>query len=248
MLAKEFEKPTGKLKQQIEKNITQLEAVKDAAIRSNNQNLLRQTQNKINQEKEQLKQIATSENIKKALKGKVKDVSQISLYLESAALTGNIITGTVAGFISNMFDNAAAEAIGIEVKAKQIGVKLENYLKSSNKAGVMTTGYTIAQAYTPFIEKKIVLEIKNNELVERETYVLISEMDEIEYLNDKTRIKFDIKRLENDPNQTEAIRNKIKQKQAELDILQDNYEESKYTEEYYRVQNLLSDEAKNVRD
>ena len=248
MLAKEFEKPTGKLKQQIEKNITQLEAVKDAAIRSNNQNLLRQTQNKINQEKEQLKQIATSENIKKALKGKVKDVSQISLYLESAALTGNIITGTVAGFISNMFDNAAAEAIGIEVKGKQIGVKLENYLKSSNKAGVITTGYTIAQAYTPFIEKKIILEIKNNELVERETYVLISEMDEIEYLNDKTRIKFDIKRLENDPNQTEAIRNKIKQKQADLDILQDTYEESKYTEEYYRVQNLLSDEAKNVRD
>jgi hypothetical protein len=248
MLAKEFEKPTSKLKQQIEKNISQLETIKDAAIVSNNQALLRQTQSKINQEKKQLEQIATSENIKKALKGKVTDVSQISLYLESASLTGNIITGTVAGFISNMFDAATAETIGIEVKGRRIATKLENYLKSSNRSGVMTTGYTLAQAYTPFLEKRKILEIKNNQLVERETYVLISEMDEIGYLNDKTQIKFDIKQLENNPNQTEEIINKIKSKQAELDTLQDTFEESRYTEEYYQIQNLLSDEAKDARE
>lgn len=248
MLEKEFEKPTAKLKAQLEDNIKKLEKILDSAKKSNNVVLARQTNDKIAKEKEQLKQIATSQNIKRALKGKIKDVSQVSLYLESAALTGNLITGTVGGFISNLFDNATAEAISIEVRAKRIGTKLENYLKQSGRGGSLLSGYTIGQAYEPFIQKRKILEIKNNELVERESYFLISEMDEISYMNDKTRIKYEILTLENNPNQTDEIREQIKRKQNELATLQETFEESKYTDEYYQIQNLLSEEARSARE
>jgi len=248
MLAKEFEKPTQKLKTQIEKNISDLERLLERAKQTNNERLARQVNDKLRKEKEQLSQIATTQNIKKALKGKIKDVSQVSLYLESAALTGNLITGTIGGYISNLFDNAAAEAIGIEVEGKRIATKLENYLKSSGRKSLMTTGFTIAEAYEPFIEKRKILEVRNNQLVERESYFLISEMDEIGYLNDKTRLKFEIKELENNPKQTDALKIELEKKKKELDDLQDKFEESKYTEEYYQIQNLLSDEARDARE
>jgi hypothetical protein len=245
MLAEEFKKPTEKLKGNVEKEIERLEKVLSSAQKSNNEILAKQTLNKIQKEKEQLKNLASVENLRKAFKGNIKDVSQISLYLESAALTGNLLTGVVGGFLSNMFDNANAEAIKIEIKAKRTGTKLENYLKSNNKTNI--TGFNIVDSFMPFIQRKKILELKNGEIVERESYFLISEMDEIEYLNDKVRLEKQLIDLKNSKKQTPEILEKIKQKEFEIQKFVEEYEESYYTDEYYNIQNSLSEEAKQAR-
>ena len=245
MLAEEFKKPTEKLKGTITKEIERLNKILESAKNAGNRTMIVQTQNKIEKEKQQLKKVASVENLRRALKGEIEDVSTLSLYLESAALTGNLITGTIGGYLSNIFDDANAEAMGVEVKAKRISKKLENYLASKKQS--VLTGFTINEAFDPFYERKTILELKNGELVERESIFLIQEMDEIAYMNDKLKLEKELMDLKNSKKQTPEILNQIKQKEKDIQDFIDKYEESIYTEEYYRIQNLLSDEAKEAR-
>ena len=245
-LADQFEKPTSKLKAKLEDEVIRLEKILDSATKAGNQTLARQTKFKIGKEKRQLEKLATKENLKRALRGKIEDVSQLSLYLESAALSGNLLTGTVGSYLSTLFDEANAEAIAIEVEAKQIADRLQKYLRSRGERTL--TGFTIGDAFERFLEKRIVKQLVNGEIVERESYFLLSEMDEISYLNDKTQLEKELQDLLNKTDQGAITQAEIKKKQIELENLVEEYEESRYTPEYYRIQNLLTEEAKIARE
>lgn len=200
---------------------------------------------KLKEEKETLKKLATKENLKRAFKKEIEDINFTSQYLESARLSNNIIVGTVGTFISNLYDEANREAIGMEVKAKALATRWENHQKSKGKQANTSLNY---EEYFKNLYKKVTIkEIRGLELVDVPTIVLNSEMDEIAYLNDKTTLRHEIITLENEPPQSrdQARLDELKQ---QLKDMEDTYEVSRFTDEWYRIQNLLSPEAKAARN
>jgi hypothetical protein len=245
-LAKEIAPQTESLRASVQANITQFEKNYETAVSSGNNTLAQNIKNKIAVEKKKLNDLATEENLAKAFSGKLKDINVFSLYTESAALTGNIITGTVGSFLTKMFDEANAEAIGLERKMRQLGDRLEKITKL--KGGRNLTGLDFESTFGPYIRKVKILEIKKGELTERETLVFNTEMDEIAYQNDKITLIHAIQTLKNDKNQTPEIKEQIKKKEDELVNLQNEFEERPFIDEYYRIQDLLTEEAKNARE
>lgn len=244
-LAKTLSVQTEMLKPKIELEIARLEKQVEKAHQANNATLLKQAQNKLAEAKKSLNQIATPENLEKALKGQLKDVSRLGLYLESATLSGNLVAGAVGSFITNLTDSANAKAIKFEVDVKRVSIKLENYLRKKGTSA--TTGLDFGNVFSPFLVKKTVKEIKNNELVERESLFLISEMDEIAYQNDMTELKFKLRKLEATPVKTDDILNEIDRIEGQITQMELTHEERPYTDEYYALQDLLSPEAKEAR-
>jgi hypothetical protein len=242
-LAQTLSLQTDTLKPQMQAEIKRLEEQVEKAKQSNSANLLRQAQSKLEEAKKALNQIATPENLQKALKGQLKDVSRLALYLESATLSGNILAGAVGTFITNINDSANAKAIKLEADIKRVGLKLEKSLKS----GAPMTGLGFDEVFSPFLVKKVIKEIKGNEIVERESLFLISEMDEIAYQNDMTEFKFKLKQLESIPSKTEDILNQIDRIEKQITQKEFEFEERPYTEEYYALQDLLSEDSKEAR-
>jgi len=245
-LAREVAPQTGALRATIEKNVEQFEKNYENALAAGNNTLAQNLKNKIAGEKKKLNELATEKNLIDAFSGKLKDINLFSLYTESAALSGNVITGSVGSFLTKMFDEANAESIALERKMRQLGDRLEKITKS--QGGRNLTGLDFQNTFGPYIRKVKVLEIKKGELAERETLVFNTEMDEIAYQNDRTTLIHAIQQLKNEKNQTDQVKAEIKKKEDELVNLQNEFEERPFTDEYYRIQDLLSEEARNARE
>lgn len=245
-LAKEIAPQTEAIRASVQANIDQFEKNYEAAVAANNNTLAQNLRNKITSEQKKMKDLATEENLAKAFSGKLKDINVFSLYTESAALTGNIITGTVGSFLTKMYDEANAEAIGLERKMRQLGDRLEKITKL--KGGRNLTGLDFQSTFGPYIRKVKILEIKKGELTERETLVFNTEMDEIGYQNDKTTLIHAIQTLKNQKDQSPEIKAEIKKKEDDLVNLQNEFEERPFIDDYYRIQDLLTDEARTARE
>ena len=245
-LAQEIAPQTESIRASVQANIDQFEKNYEAAVSAGNNTLAQNIKNKIASEKKKMNDLATEENLAKAFSGKLKDINIFSLYTESAALTGNIITGTVGSFLTKMFDEANAESIGLERKMRQLGDRLEKITKL--KGGRNLTGLDFESTFGPYIRKVKIVEIKKGELTERETLVFNTEMDEIGYQNDRTTLIHAIQTLKNQKNQTPEVKDQIKKKEDELVNLQNEFEERPFIDEYYRIQDLLTEEAKNARE
>ena len=245
-LAEEIAPQTETLRASIAKNVEQFEKNYEAALASGNNTLAQNLKTKIASERSKLNDLATEENMVKAFTGKLKDINVFSLYTESAALSGNIITGTVGSFLTKMFDEANVESIALERKMRQLGDKLEKITKM--QGGRNLTGLDFQSTFGPYIRKVKILEIKKGELTERETLVFNTEMDEIAYQNDRTTLIHAIQKLKNEKNQTDEVKAQIKKKEDDLVNLQNEFEERPFTDEYYRIQDLLSEEARSARE
>jgi len=245
-LAKEIAPQTESMRATIAQNIEQFQKSYESAVAVGNNTLAQNLKNKIAEETKKYNDLATEENIARAFTGKLKDINLFSLYAESAALTGNIITGTVGSMLSKMYDEANAESIVLERKMRGLGDRLEKITKS--KGGRNLTGLDFQNTFGPYIRKVTVKEIKKGEIVERETLVFNTEMDEIAYQNDRITLIHAIQQLKNQKNQTDIIKEEIKKKERELVNLQEEFEEKPFIDEYYRIQSLLSDEAREARE
>lgn len=245
-LAREIAPQTEAIRASVQANLDQFEKNYQAAVSAGNNTLAQNLKNKIADEKKKLKDLATEDNLANAFSGKLKDINLFSFYTESAALTGNIITGTVGSFLTKMYDEANAESISLERKMRQLGDRLEKITRL--KGGRNLTGLDFESTFGPYIRKVKVLEIKKGELTSRETLVFNTEMDEIAYQNDRITLIHAIQTLKNEKNQTPEIKEQIKKKEDELVNLQNEFEERPFIDDYYRIQDLLTEEARNARE
>ena len=244
-LAKEFEPQTQGLREGIQNNIKKFEEEKAKAQSQNNDRLVKALDERIKLEKSQLNKLASEANLVQALTGHVKDINVFTLYLESANHSNNILTGTIGGMIANMFDDANAEGMVLERRMKKLGDKLQGHLRS--KGIGLTTSLSYEEAFGRFLRKVKVLEVRRGNLEEREALVFNTEMDEIAFINDLTRLRHEITTLEAKKSLTPEEKNTLVRKNKELDSLEEDYLERPYTQAYYDIHNLLSEEARDAR-
>jgi hypothetical protein len=245
-LADEFAPQTKDAQKRIQENIERFKVSLASAQSLGNAKLIKLTEDRIKNEEARLQSLATKSNIITALKGQIKDIGNFSLFLESAGLSGNVITGTVGGMIANQFDSANVKAQSMEVKLKRLADELQNHLKS--KGVGVNTSFDFENVFGRFLKKTEVVEMKNGKIAKRDTLVLLSEMDEVRYNNDLIKLKQELRDLKQTKVQDSAVKDLIKAKEAQIRNFKQQYEEQPYQEVYYQIQNMLSSEAREARD
>jgi len=250
-LADEIHPQTVDLQKNLEKEIKRLKNLEekaDSAAVRNNAKLRRK------KEEERLKLIANPKNLEQALLGSLAveesggrqaAANYISSIFESAAISGNLVSAPIATLVNNIWSRSTQKALAFEGELKAISDKLEKYNKKKGKKAFSSLDYQ--KVFSPFVKKVKVFEIKRGQLVERETMALLSEFNEIEYWNDWTKKKYEINVLQSKKSRTEEEEAELQSMIDDLINFEDNNLQSMYTDEYYRIQNLLSPEAKEAR-
>lgn len=251
-LAEEMHLQTKAIRKGLEQNIQRLQ---DELVMSTTERTKRILNAKIKEEKERLSILATPENLEKALLGTL-DVeaksstgrlaSHIGAIFESAAISGNLVSGTLDSLINNLWSKSTQEAMQFQGQMKVLADELTKHL--SSKGINANTGFDFNKVFSRFLKRTTILEIRNGSLVERETLVLQSRMDEVGYTNDWTRKKFAISKLENIKNRTPQQELELQNLITDLTDFEEKHLESYYTDEYHRIQSLLSPVAKARRD
>jgi len=245
-LADEFAPQTKDAQKRIQDNIDRFKVSLASAQKLGNTRLIKLTEDRIRNEEARMSTLATKTNLLKALRGQIKDVGNFSLFLESAGLSGNILTGTVGGMISNQFDTANVKAQAMEVKLKKIADELQNHLKS--KGVGVNTAFDFENVFGRFIKKVEIVENKNGKISKRETLVLLSEMDEVRYNNLITKLKAELRELKQTKVQDSTVKDLIRAKEEEIRRTRSEFEVQPFEDIYYQIQNMLSAEAKEARD
>ena len=252
-----FWEQTNQLRKEITARIQDLTNKLETANRAGNTKKAQVLQKELTKETERLKAIATKQNLEQALKGVLVNGdskstlgSRLGAFIESAALSGDLIEGSLAGFVDDLHSKATEEALVLEKRMKSLSTRLQNHLEAQGKRAVTSLGF--GDIFGKYIRRVTVKEIKRVngvlELSERDTYVLQTEMDEVSYLNRHNELRYEILKLENKENKTE---DDLKQLERLIDNLADFEEqnlESLYTEEYHRIQNILSEPARKARE
>jgi hypothetical protein len=237
--------------------INRLKEILANAERAGNTKKATVTKEKIKENEDDLKRIATKENLQKAFRGVLIDKdkentlgSRLTAFMESAALSGNLITGSLAGFIDDLYSVATNEAIALEREMKELADIYQAHQEQKGNRSFTSLGF--GDAFGPVLKRVKIKEIKrvNNvlELVDRETFVFQTEMDETAYLNEHTELRHNILKLENKPNKNEQDLLELENAITKLANFEDEHLESLYTDEYHRIQNILSPAAKEARD
>jgi len=245
-LADEFEPQTKDAQKRIQDNIDRFKTSLASLQKLGNERLIKLTEDRIRNEEARMSTLATKANLLKALRGQIKDVGNFSLFLESAGLSGNILTGTVGGMIANQFDSANVKAQAMEVKLKKIADELQAHLTS--KGIGVNTSFDFENVFGRFLKKVEILENRNGKISKRETMVLLSEMDEVRYNNLITKLKSELRELKQTKVQDSALKDLIRAKEAEIRRTQLEFEEQPFDDVYYQIQNMLSAESKEARD
>ena len=255
--ADHFWPQTEKLAKEINAEIERLTNIKETAERAGNTKKVAATQKLLTTEIGRLKNLATKENLTQALKGILINGdlgdnglgSRLGAFMESAALSGDLVTGSLAGFVDNLYSKSGEEALALEKTMKSLATRLQNHLQSQGKTAF--TSLNFADVFCKYVRKVKVKELKNVggvlELSERETFVFQTEMDEIAYLNRHAELKYEMIKLDNQPNKTDADMIELNRRIDALAAFEEEHLESIYTEEYHRIQNLLSEPARKAR-
>lgn len=188
----------------------------------------------------QRKLFASKESLMSALKfgmGKVgeKDIWTLSYYMESAALTSNLITGSIGSFIYNLHNETQKDVLEWETKMKNLSQRM---LK---KFGGRIKGEFDKEPFlAPYVRKVKKMEIdKNGNKKYYEVYALNSEMDEHGYKLELDERRYAIEQ-EKDPERKKLL-------ERELDKFREENEYRGLKEEYYKIMSLLSPEAREAR-
>lgn len=250
-LSDEIYPQTIDLQKNLQKEINRLKTLEekaDSAAVRNNAKLKRQ------REEERLKLLANPENLEKALLGSLAVESTggrqaaanyLGSIFESAALSGNLISAPVATLVNNIWSRSTQKALAFEGELKAISDRLEKYNKKKGNKAYTSLDYN--KVFSPFVRKVKVIEIKRGQRVERETLALLSEFNEIEYWNDWNTKKYEINKLQSKKSRNDEEEEKLQNLIDDLIQFEDNNLVSMYTDEYHRIQNLLSPEAKKAR-
>jgi hypothetical protein len=247
---------TEKLRKEITTEIERLTKVKETAERAGNTKKATVTQKLLATELDRLKNLATKENLTQALKGVLVNGdmettlgSRLGAFMESAALSGNLVTGSLAGFVDDLYSKSGEEALVLERTMKDLATRLQNYLQPQGKTAF--TSLNFADVFGKYVRKVKVIELKNVggvlEKSQRETYVFQTEMDEVGYLNRHAELKYEMIKLDNKPNKNDEDMLELNRKIDELAAFEEEHLESLYTDEYHRIQGLLSDSARKAR-
>lgn len=251
-LAEEMFPQTKAIRKGLEENITRLE---NELVMSTTDRTRRMLVAKIKEEKERLTILATPENLEKALLGTLdveaksstgKLASHVGAMFESAAISGNLVSGTLDSLINNLWSKSTQEAMQFQGQMKVLADELSAHL--SSKGINANTGLDFNKVFSRFLKRVTLVEIKNGNLIERDTLVLQSRMDEVSYTNDWTRKKFAISKIENIKNRTPQQELELQNLITDLTDFEEKHLESYYTDEYHRIQSLLSPVAKARRD
>jgi hypothetical protein len=255
--AEYFWPQTEELRKEITAEIDRLTKVKETAERAGNAKKVAVTQKALQTELDRLRNLATKENLTQALKGVLINGdlgnnalgSRLGAFMESAALSGDLIGGSLAGFVDDLYSKSGEEALVLEKNMKNLADRLQKHLQAQGKTAF--TSLNFADVFGKYVRKVKVKEIKNVggvlELSERETFVFQTEMDEVGYLNRHAELKYEMLKLDNQPNKTDADMAELNRRIDELAAFEEEHLESLYTEEYHRIQGLLSEPAKKAR-
>ena len=167
--------------------------------------------------------------------GRTQNIDGVSLFMESAALTSNLITGPVGSYIYNLHNDTQRDILEWENKMKNLSKRM---LKKF--PGRLVGEFSKEEFMRPYVREVIKMYIdKDGKKKYYKTYALNSEMDEHGYklLLDEKRYEIE---KETDPDKKAILEKQLKK------FREDN-EDRGYTEEYYRIQSLLSPEAREAR-
>lgn len=246
-LSQEIAPQLAKISGTVQQEISRLERLLEQQTKDGNLRLAEITKKKLDKEKEFYKNTATKDGIKRALEGELgKDTSHWSLWLESAAINGNLVTGSFGSLVSNLYDEANAEAMILEQRMKVLADRLQQHLGSKGTSA--TTALDFQKVFGPFIRKVKIKQLKRGEIIERDALVFQTEFDEVAYQNDKIEYLKKIQDIQTKKNKTAQDEQDLENAIKALADFEATYEESYYTEEFENIQNLLIPAAKEARD
>lgn len=169
------------------------------------------------------------------ISGRTQHINGVSLLMESAALTSNLITGPLGSYIYNLHNETQRDILEWESKMKDLSKRM---LKKF--PGRLVGEFSKEAFMRPYVREVTKMYIdKDGKKKYYKTYALNSEMDEHGY-----RLVLDEKR---DAIEREADPVKKELLEKELKKFREDNEDRGYTEEYYRIQSLLSTEAREAR-
>ena len=221
---------------------------------------------------ERKKHYSSKENFKAALKNEVKkkgfmsavsstfknsqDLNVLSSWFESAALSSNLITGSVGTYVNNLnisVNNEQERVLNVINKLYERAVKING--------GSAPKSNLDLENFAPYLRQKVdrVTINSNGELVTTPVYVFNTEMDEISFQNDLTKKRHELQKLEKDlielSEQTDAdnsiLENKRKEielKRKEISSFEKTHRHYGYTEEYHTIMDSLGQEAREELD
>jgi hypothetical protein len=250
-LTQDLYQQTADIRSILEKNIQEF-TTKLAKAKTPSEK--KQFEKRLKEEKERLNIIASPQNLEKALLGVLtvgpksktgKLAYQIGSIFESAAISGNLVAGTLDSFINNLWSKSTQEALQFQGAMKSLAERMQ--IQLSLEGVNFNTGLDHNKIFMPFLREVTVVEIIKGKLVERKTLVLQSKMDEVGYMNDWTTKKFAVSELENKRGRTPEEDAKLEILITDLTDFEEANLQSYYTEEYNRIQSLLSPRAKEMR-
>jgi hypothetical protein len=250
-LTQDLYQQTADIRNILEKNIKEF-TTKLAKAKTPSEK--KQFEKRLKEEKERLNIISSPQNLERALLGLLtvgpktrtgKLAYQIGSIFESAAISGNLVAGTLDSFINNLWSKSTQEALQFQGAMKNLAERMQAHLASQ---GVnFTTGLDHNKIFMPFLREVTMVEIVKGKLVERKTLVLQSKMDEVGYMNAWTTKKFAVSQLENKRNRTSEEDAQLETLITDLTNFEEANLQSYYTDEYHRIQSLLSPRAKEMR-
>ena len=167
--------------------------------------------------------------------GRTQNIDGISLFMETAALTSNLITGPVGSYLYNLHNETQRDILAWENKMKNLAKRMLQKFP-----GRLVGEFSKEAFMRPYVREvtKMFIDKDGNKKYYK-VYALNSAMDEEGYKLLLDEKRYEIER-EADPIKRELLEKKLKK------FREDN-EDRGYTEEYYRIQSIFSPESREAR-
>lgn len=207
---------------------------------------------KINKRESFQKTFATQDNLQRALTSPfendnadedVRDISIFSVALESAALSSNLITGSIGTYIYRTITKGEKSGQAFEAKMAKLAEKM-----AQEHSGRIYGEFSIDEFMKPYVRKVKTAYINaNGELTQMEEWALNSEMDESGYQFEKTLLNHTILQKRKESKTNPLAVDEVKSLERKLRKLIRDNEHTGLTEEAYQIEDALSEDAREAR-
>lgn len=196
------------------------------------------------------KEISLKDKITDALTSSFakKDISVLTKSLESATLTNHILVGSIASYIDNTHLKASSNQQRILQKSEELFNRIaEEYGKP------FLTTLQLEEMYEPYMQEVEVAYKDGDEIKYRKDIALVSEFNEVQYLNDKLIKQHEIEQLRKilssaSKEEYDILKEELLNKEIQYKIFIENNEDRGYTEEYHNIYNSFHIKARKARE
>lgn len=246
ILAKHFETIGKELKGKdhpIHTELNQLEHQRAIALGRNDAKQAKKIQEEIDDIKVALSFIPTAKNIKALVQGQTQqslsNLTIFSRYWQIGGLTGAPVADWINSFINSHLTEAENFSVKNSIKLKGI----EERIKQRNKKRGISTQAVAKKFYEGFTRQVIIkYEQPDGTVKEILQKVYQTEFREAEFNNDLVDLRQKLALAT-----ASGVDADIQTAQKELETFIENYAQKPYKDEYYEVENLLTEEARTAR-